>query len=131
MRTTLLPAAAACCLACSSSRAECACDDPAIEVRVPEDRAAAFEDISLSGSACVGVTAACAETSTAGCLRYRFDAHAAGSCHIDVDFSAGPPRFSADVAVLSGGCCTGFYANPRSAGQIDVPGASSDAGGTG
>jgi len=131
-RGAILPAAAAFSLACSSSRAECLCADPALEVRLPADRAAAFQDIALSGAACAGVMPACAERSSSGaCARFRFAAFAAGSCHVDIDFSSGPPRFSADVTVVPGGCCAGFYAQPATAGDLDVPSASMDAGGAG
>ena len=98
----------------------------------PPDRAAVLTDVELSDVACAGVTATCDEEDAGLCLRYQFMAIAAGNCHVDVDFSSGPARFSADVTIVPGGCCGGFYASPPSAGDIEVPSAAAlDAGGGG
>jgi hypothetical protein len=65
---------------------------------------------------------------TNGCTTYRFAAVQAGACHVDVSFATGA-TFAADMTmVTSTGCCTGFYASPLSAAQIDVP-EPGDAGG--
>jgi hypothetical protein len=116
------------------SKVECTCASPALVVNVPPERASAVIDVVPSGPACDAVMAGCvmaAPNGGAGCVQYAIVASAAGNCHIDVDFSSGPPRFSADVRVAAVTCCSGFYAQPTSAGEIDVPSADLDAGGAG
>lgn len=119
--------------ACAASKTECTCDSPALTVRIPAERAASLVDVALSGPACAGVTVTCDEQSAGGCVVFSFTGRAAGACHVDIDFSAGPPRFSADLRLVAVSCCAGFFADPRSAGDIDVPGASAvaDAGSAG
>jgi hypothetical protein len=115
----------------NDSKVECECVDSALEVRVPSERAAAVVDVAASGPACDGVQATCAEQSGGACVRFALVGRAAGNCHVDVDFASGAPRFSADVKLVAGGCCPGFYADPPSAGMIDVPSFAMDAGGAG
>jgi hypothetical protein len=65
-------------------------------------------DVMLSDVACKGVTATCQATDDAGtCTRYYVVPTATGNCHIDVDFSG--HRFSADVTIVNGSGCPGFY----------------------
>jgi hypothetical protein len=115
---------------CSPSSVQCDCADPAIRVRVPPERASLVSSLALSGTACAGASATCETQGASGCTTYAFRATAQGKCEVDVYFSAGPPTFHAEVTVLPGGCCGGFYADPPSAADIDVPSAS-DAGGAG
>ena len=114
------------------SKVECACTDSALVVRIPPDRAASVIDVVPSGPACAGARVSCAETPPGGgpgCVRFSIIAVASGNCHLDVDFSSGPGRFSADLRLAQGSCCHAFYADPPSAGEIDVPSAGLDAGG--
>jgi hypothetical protein len=104
--------------------------DPAIRVRVKAERAAQVSSVALSGAACAGANAACEAQGASGCTTYAFRATAQGKCVVDVYSSAGPPTFHAELSALAGGCCGGFYADPASAADIDVPSAS-DAGGAG
>lgn len=115
-----------------SPHVECTCVDPSLRLHVPPERAAAVIAVVPSEPACAGSTVSCAEAAPEGtaCVTYAIRATAQGNCHVDVDFSSGPARFSADVRLLPGGCCSGFYATPASAADIDVPSASNDAGGT-
>jgi hypothetical protein len=115
------------------SKVECSCADPALVVNVPPERASAVIDVVPSGPACAGVTPTCAAMAPngVGCVRYAIVATTAGNCHIDVDFSSGPSRFSADLRVAAVACCPGFYAQPTSAGEIEVPSADLDAGSSG
>lgn len=104
------------------SKTECSCLDPSIHVHVPADRAAAVVDVLPGGSACAGASATCAAgLAGGGCVDYSFRARSAGKCHVDVDFSSGPARFSADLDIVADACCGGFYANPISAGDVEVP----------
>jgi hypothetical protein len=121
-------------MSCQSSEVECTCADPSLHVRVPAARAASVVDVLPSGPACAGAAVGCvARDSVAGaCVDFAFRAVAAGACHVDVDFAAGAPRFSADVQMAAGDeCCGGFYAQPLSGGDIDVPAETADAGGAG
>jgi hypothetical protein len=116
---------------CQGSKTECICADPALRVHVPSARAAAVVDVVPSGPACDGARVECAAAGSAGgCTLFVLDASAAGTCHVDVDFSAGPPRFSADAQMVPGDeCCGGFYASPLSAADIEIPALTGDAGG--
>jgi hypothetical protein len=113
--------------ACGSSSTECECADDAIEVSIPAEAQGDVDDVALSGNACTGVTATCENPGAGGCAVYRVAGIAAGDCHVDVDFKSGT-RFSADVTLVADSCCAGFYANPASADEIDVPAPSFDAG---
>lgn len=110
-------------LACGTSSTECLCADRSIHVKVPDARAASVLDVATSGAACVAAKPTCAATNGAGaCTSYRIAPTTSGPCHVDVDFSAGGPRFSADLRVVAvGGCCAGFVADPASAADVDVP----------
>ncbi|MEO6420340.1 MAG: hypothetical protein ABIP39_13065 [Polyangiaceae bacterium] len=106
--------------ACGTSSAVCDCEDPALHVAVPEDLASSTMRPVLSG-ACAGETVSCSQSAGGGCAEYAFVAHKAGACHLDLDFATGR-RFSADVKIAeSAGCCAGFFAEPPSAGNIQVP----------
>lgn len=113
---------------CSSSKAECDCASPRFDVNVPEARSLDVASVALSGPACASVTPSCDRYGVAGgCVDYGFGAVAVGDCHVDVAFQTGEV-FSADVNVTQAtGCCAGFYPDPLSAGQVDVP-AAADAG---
>jgi hypothetical protein len=120
-------------LACEDSAVECICNDPSLRIHVPAARAGAVTTIALGGPACAGVHVSCtSDSSSGGDTVCSFRASAAGRCHVDVDFSAGAPRFSADAQIVAGdACCGGFYADPISAGDIEVPGETAEAGGAG
>ena len=120
-------------MACQSSKVECSCADPSIRVHVPAARAAAVVDVAPSGAACEGAEVGCVaqDPTSRACVEFAFRAVAAGACHVDVDFSTGAARFSADAQIEAGDpCCGGFYATPLSAADIEVP-ADVDAGGPG
>src|SRR5258706_14018008 len=70
---------------------QCECADRAIFVHVPVDRAAFVTGVTPSGVACASAKAMCASESAMGCTKYRIGLQASGACHIDVDFSIGPP----------------------------------------
>jgi hypothetical protein len=109
-------------VACSTPIGQEACDcaDATLTLNVPTDVAAEVLSVTLSGTACAGVTPVCA-TSQAGCTAYRFSAPAAGTCGVEVDFANGDV-FKDDVTITSpSGCCPGYYASPLSAATIDVP----------
>jgi hypothetical protein len=107
-------------MSCSSNGPTCDCADPTLTLEVPADIAPSVTAVALSGTACTGVSAACAD-GTETCSTRRFAAAAAGTCHIEVDF-AGGTAFIDDVTIqATTGCCAGFYATPASAAQIDVP----------
>ena len=109
--------------------AQCSCPDRAIYLKVPDDRAKSVIDVAPSGAACAGVKPTCIENgASGGCTVYRIGPVNAGGCHVDVDFSTQPARFSADAKVVAnGGCCGGFVTDPPSAGDVEVPSAG-DAG---
>jgi hypothetical protein len=106
--------------ACSGgSGPTCDCVDPALTVAIPADIASSVTGVELSGNACAGVTPECAQQAE-GCSLYRFDAIAAGNCHVEVDSASGV--FTADVTITQmTGCCAGLYATPESAASILVP----------
>jgi hypothetical protein len=108
---------------CTSSNAECDCVPARMNVNIPDGLALEVTSVALSGPACTGVAPSCDRYGVAGgCVEFGFDAVAAGNCHLDVDFQSGEV-FSDDVTVSQAtGCCAGFYADPVSAGEIDVPG---------
>lgn len=114
-------------VACSKATTECDCEDDALILDVPEADSPDVSDVRLSGNACAGVTPACVNQ-THGCSQYRFEAIAAGTCHVDVFFASGG-TFSADVSIgESTGCCTGFYASPPESREIAVEYPADDAG---
>lgn len=124
-----LVAVAALGAACSSKSTECDCIDPSLRVSVPAEAAAEVIDVRVSGAACTGVAVTCAQQGVGGCASWRFAANATGTCHVEVSFAAGT-SYTRDVTIAPpNGCCTGFYPDPESAGEIDVtpPGASGPA----
>jgi 2-phospho-L-lactate guanylyltransferase (CobY/MobA/RfbA family) len=105
---------------CGSSGATCDCADPAITVHVPSDVAASVTSVTLSGAGCTGVTAAPTNQINGG-TSYAFTANGIGTCTIDVTFASGT-SFSDDLSIVQQtGCCTGFYASPVSAADVEVP----------
>jgi hypothetical protein len=123
----LLMASSLC--ACGTDRTACECTDPAARVRVPADRVAAVIDVKVSGDGCPpGTEVTCEQQTTTGCAVYRFAASAAGSCEIGVVFVDG--MFTASVKFSPLTCCTGFFPDPPSAGDIDAT-RPLDAGGAG
>jgi hypothetical protein len=132
----LVASIAALAMGCSDTVTQCECVDPQVRIRLPQARATVLRGVNLSGPACEGVTAACesgasGETAqSAGCEVYVFRPRAIGRCFVNVDFSAGPPRFSAELRIVEKqGCCAGLYADPPSAAAIDVPDDTTDGGG--
>ncbi len=106
--------------ACGTSSAVCECEDPTLHVAIPQDLASSATIPVLSG-ACAGESVSCSKLAGGGCAEYAFVSHKAGACHLDLDFATGR-RFSADVKIAeSAGCCAGFFAEPPSAGDIQVP----------
>ena len=115
-------------ISCSQGITQCECLDPAAHVQVPAESAASVMEIELSGPACEGTLAKCVKESVTGCAEYAFTARAAGQCKVDVIFTSG--TFSTTVAFSApNSCCTGFYPQPASAGEIDASRPLSDAGG--
>ena len=105
--------------ACTGPTA-CDCVDPTLHVRVPPDLAGAAMGVILGG-ACADQRVSCTMASGSGCAEYAFSASMPGTCHLDMDFLTGR-RFSADIKIVhTAGCCSGFFAEPPSAGDVQVP----------
>lgn len=108
-------------VACGASGA---CDGDAqciprnVSFLVPASLANPSNQVALSGAACQGVTAKCAQDSTGGCLWFTFLPIASGNCHVDVFLR--DHTFTRDITIknLTGGCCPGLYAQPT--GDIQV-----------
>jgi hypothetical protein len=116
--------------ACSQAKTECDCAEPGAHVHVPPESAAAVTAVRLSGPSCDGETATCTQPAAAGCATYGIVPRAAGACQIDVVFV--DTTFSASVTFAQGDtCCTGLYATPTGAGEIDATRGPADAGGAG
>jgi len=124
-------AVAACTLACTTgSKVECDCAEPGARVHVAPESAAAVVDVRLSGPACQGQKATCAQPAPLGCATYAIQAVAAGACTVDVVFV--DTTFTASFAFQRGSdCCNALYPVPASAGDIDAPHAPPDAGAAG
>ena len=113
--------------ACAPGKTECDCADPAAHVHVAPESAAEVIAIDLSGPACAGARATCGQPSTTGCATYVFTARAAGVCKVNVTFASG--TFTASVSFAPpNGCCTGYYAEPASGGDIEASRPGGDAG---
>lgn len=109
-------------IACSTPATQCDCADNAVQIHVPADLAAAASPPVLSQT-CAGATTTCVQQAAAGgCETYAFTPSVAGpDCHIDIDFSSGHV-FSADLKIVQEtGCCAGFYVEPISAADVEVP----------
>ncbi len=92
-------------------------------LRIPASRVAAVSAVRVGGPACDGVTPTCTDQTGAGCARYVFRAKRAGKCQVEVDFTSGGTRFTAEVPIVEvKGCCAGFYAEPPSAADIEAGG---------
>jgi len=107
--------------ACSSAlQPQCDCADPSLRVSVPPESAAGVTEVRASGTACDGVPVTCAQQGIGGCASWRFAAAAAGTCHVEVLFASGK-TYARDVTIQhTDGCCSGFYASPVSAADIEV-----------
>ncbi|HEX7666165.1 MAG TPA: hypothetical protein VF407_16675 [Polyangiaceae bacterium] len=118
----VLPATLATTACTSAADIACDCAESTISIHVPADRAAAASKPVLSG-ACANDTLACNQQATAGgCTLWQFTPTQAGAdCAIDVDFATGT-TFHADLQIVQeSGCCAGFYAQPTSAADVEVP----------
>lgn len=92
-----------------------------IELHIPADIAAAAEAPTLTGSCASNKVTCTQQAAGGGCTLYTFSPNAAGTCTITVDFTTGRV-FTADVKVSqTTGCCAGFYAQPASAADVEVP----------
>jgi hypothetical protein len=127
--TALAMSASALVTGCGNGATECDCAAPGAHVHVPPESAAAVTAVRLSGAACEGTSPACTQSTPTGCATYALNAHAAGTCGVDVIFV--DATFHADITFARGGaCCTGLYPTPAGAGAIDAVRAPSDAGAT-
>ena len=84
-----------------------------------------------SGSACVAASVTCTSSGVSGsCDAYRVVPSAEGTCQVDVIFGGGTDDEQQVNIVHSAGCCSGFYADPPSAGDVDfqAPAAAADGG---
>jgi hypothetical protein len=106
---------------CSSSAGD-ACDctgNPQITITVPPDIATSVMSVKLSGPACTGVQATCANQ-TNGCTAYDFTPNAAGECDIEVDEAS--TTYTNTVTIISQtGCCAGFYPSTPGGNTVAVP----------
>lgn len=107
--------------AVASSMVSCSsnvCGEPGMVVTDATQR---ILDVLASDVACSGVTPSCQSSDDAGvCTEYLVLPVATGNCHIDVDLANGT-RFSADVAVVGGRGCPGFYPAASSDAHIEAP----------
>jgi hypothetical protein len=110
-------------IACSSApSSECDCVDNTVQIHIPADLAAAAEAPVLSMT-CAAETLTCTqEASAGGCETYAFTPTVAGpDCHIEIDFTTGHV-FTADLQIVQEtGCCAGFFVDPISAADVEVP----------
>jgi hypothetical protein len=109
-------------IACTSPTTQCDCADNTVQIHIPADLAAAASAPALSQT-CASATTSCVQQAAAGgCETYAFTPGVAGDdCHIDVDFSNGHV-FSADLKIVQEtGCCAGFFVEPISAADVEVP----------
>ena len=105
---------------CSSTSTECDCVDPSVHLTIPPESAVGVTGVALTGAACQGVTATCAQPApSGGCADYRFTAAAAGTCHIEVAFANGVDAHDVTVAEKTG-CCAGFFPDPAGSGEIAI-----------
>ena len=105
---------------CSSTSTECDCVDPSLHLTVPPESAVGVTGVALTGTACQGVTATCAQPApSGGCADYRFRAVAAGTCHIEVTFANGVDAHDVTV-VEKTGCCSGFFPDPAGSGEVAI-----------
>ncbi|MEO8798728.1 MAG: hypothetical protein ABI551_12650, partial [Polyangiaceae bacterium] len=89
---------------------------------IPADRAAAASKPVLSG-VCAGADLVCNQQATSGgCTLWQLSPSKAGpSCAIDIDFATGTTFHTEIQIVEETGCCSGFYAQPISAADVEVP----------
>jgi hypothetical protein len=119
-------------LACDEgSGTECACTPQGFTVTIETGATAQTTQLVPSGPACTMATVTC--TSDDGgpeCTAYRVIPTASGTCVIDVYFGGGTADEQDVNIVHDTGCCSGFYPDPPSAGDVDfpAPGAPGDAG---
>ena len=112
-RATLVLTAMMGMLACGQSAPECECDPPGFTVTVPPESASLVNQVVPSGPACTMATVSCAKSSpSGGCASYLVLPSASGNCQI----------------VHTSGCCSGFHADPPSAGDVVFPSPATDAG---
>ena len=105
---------------CSTTSTECDCVDPGLHLTIPPESAVGVTGVALTGAACQGVTATCAQPApSGGCADYRFTAVAAGTCHIEVTFASGVDAHDVTVAEKAG-CCAGFFPDPAGSGEIAI-----------
>ena len=94
------------------------CGEPGMIVTAATQK---IVDVLASDVACNGVTPSCQAADDAGtCAEYLVRPVAAGNCHIDLDLANGT-RFSADVAVVAGRGCPGFYPAVASDSHLEAP----------
>jgi hypothetical protein len=109
-------------IACTSTPTECDCADNTVQIHIPVDLAAAAIAPVLSQT-CANATTTCTQqATTGGCETFAFTPTVAGpDCHIEIDLSNGHV-FTTDLKIVQEtGCCAGFYVDPLSAGDVEVP----------
>jgi hypothetical protein len=117
-------------LACHDDATECDCLAPGFTITVEPGGPEEAVMVIPSGPACADAGVTCETPTSLGCTAYRVVPTAEGDCHVDVYFSGGTDD-SDDVNIVEEtGCCSGFYPDPPSAGQVDLPppGTPADAG---
>jgi hypothetical protein len=124
--------------ACNGDKTECSCVSPGFTVTITTittiDTTPASQ-LMASGPACAAATITC-ELPTAGasaCTTYRVVPSAPGACEVDLYFSSGTDDEQDVNIVEATGCCSGYYADPPSAGDVEfpAPAAAPDGGGGG
>ena len=128
-RATLVLTAMMGMLACGQSAPECECDPPGFTVTVPPESASLVNQVVPSGPACTMATVSCAKSSpSGGCASYLVLPSASGNCQIDLYFAGGTDDEQNVNIVHTSGCCSGFHADPPSAGDVVFPSPATDAG---
>ena len=107
---------------CNGDATECECNPPGFTVTITPGGTEDAPQLVASGPACVHATVACTSAAPADvCATYRVVPSASGTCHVDLFFSGGTDDEQDVNIVQASGCCSGLYADPASAGQVDFP----------
>jgi hypothetical protein len=107
--------------ACDDGRTECACTPQGFIVTIETGATAETTELVPSGPACATAAVTCTSDAGAACAAYQVIPNASGNCVIDVYFSGGTTDEQDVNIVHDTGCCSGFYPDPPSAGDVDFP----------
>ena len=103
-------------IGCTTSQ-DCACDSPAVVVKVPSAQASEVKSIVGGGAACSGVHAQCDIQGATGCAVYDVTPNAAGTCEVLVTFVDGTSQSASYLFGADAPTCCGDLSG---GGQMDV-----------